>query len=104
MRGWSRAELGPHNAEDVPIGGNSLLEASIELRHPIGGLLSGVIFSDFGNVWTGSFNYELGDLRYALGFGLRVGTPIGPIRLDFARPIYDEDTAWQFYLSVGHAF
>jgi len=104
VRGWSRAELGPRADDDTPIGGNSLLESSVELRYPILGILSGVVFCDFGNVWAGSYSYKLDDLRYSAGAGLRVRTPIGPIRFDVARPVSDIETTTQFHISVGEAF
>lgn len=104
VRGWGRSELGPRTENGSPIGGKRLVEGSVEFRYPIWGLLSVVVFSDFGNVWVDSFEYKFDDLRYALGFGLRVATPIGPIRLDIARPVHDEAKKLQFYISVGHAF
>ncbi len=104
VRGWARSELGPLDADGVPIGGNSLLEFSVELRYPILGRFSGVMFSDFGNVWRDSYTYYLYDLRYSAGFGFRFEFPIGPARVDFARPIFDDVTTWQFHLSVGQAF
>ena len=104
IRGWPRSELGPRTENGSPIGGKSLVEGSVEFRYPIWGLVSGVVFSDFGNVWVGSSEYKADGLRYALGCGLRVATPIGPIRLDIARPVYDEDDKLQFYISVGHSF
>lgn len=103
VRGWGRSELGPHEAGQ-PVGGSSLLEASAELRYPIIGIISGVIFGDAGNVWTESFTYEPGDLRYAAGVGIRITTPIGPIRFDVARPVADDDKKTQFHISVGQAF
>ena len=104
VRGWARSELGPIDPNGIPIGGNSLLEFSVEWRYPILGRFSGVMFSDFGNVWRGSYSYRLNDLRYSAGFGFRFEFPIGPARVDFARPIFDEVTTWQFHLSVGQAF
>ncbi len=104
VRGWGRSELGPRTENGRPIGGKRLVEGSVEFRYPIWELLSGVVFSDFGNVWVDSFEYKFDDLRYAIGFGLRVATPIGPIRLDIARPVHDEAKKLQFYISVGHAF
>ena len=104
VRGWSRSELGPLNSDSKPLGGNSLLEGSLEFRYPIWGLMSGALFGDFGNIWQDSFEHKFNDLRYAAGFGLRFKTPIGPLRLDVARPVFDDDSAMQFYLSVGHAF
>lgn len=103
VRGWPRAELGPV-VDDTPVGGKSLLEASAELRYPIIGIVSGAVFTDFGNVWLPSYEYHLDDLRYAAGFGLRVRTPIGPVRLDLARPVFDDEKTWQVHISVGEAF
>ena len=45
-------------------------------------ILGGVLFLDAGNVWADSWGFKLGDLRYAVGPGLRYQTPIGPIRFD----------------------
>ena len=104
VRGWQRSLLGPKNAENEPIGGNSLLEGSAELRYPIWNIFSGAVFLDFGNVWTQSFNYNLRELHYAAGFGIRAKTPIGPIRLDIARAIHDVEKQIQIFLNVGQAF
>ena len=103
VRGWARGELGPLS-DGRPIGGSSLLEGSVELRIPIIGILSGVTFVDAGNVWLDSFDYRIADVRYAAGGGLRVRTPIGPVRLDLARPIFDTETTWQVHINVGEAF
>ncbi len=103
VRGWARSDLGPKK-DSEPIGGQSLMEASIELRYPIIGMLSGVVFSDLGNVWTESFSYDPADLRYSVGAGIRVATPIGPVRLDVARPVADDDDGTQFHISIGQAF
>lgn len=103
VRGWPRSELGPI-VDDTPVGGKSLLEASMEWRYPIIGIVSGAVFSDFGNVWSPSYVYHLDDMRYSAGFGVRVRTPIGPVRLDVARPVFDDETTWQVHISVGEAF
>jgi outer membrane protein insertion porin family len=81
-----------------------LFEGNVELRYPIISIFSGVIFYDFANVWPPSYDYRFGDLRYAAGMGLRVRTPIGPVRADVARPVFDEETTIQFHISVGQAF
>jgi outer membrane protein insertion porin family len=103
IRGWARGELGPQS-DGVPIGGSSLIEASMELRIPIWGILSGATFTDMGNVWQRAFHYDLSDIRYSAGVGLRVATPIGPVRLDVARPIFDDDVSYEFHVNVGQAF
>ncbi len=104
VRGWARAELGPLDENGTPRGGNSIIEGSSEIRYPIYGPLSGVVFMDFGNVWIRSFSYDINELRYASGLGLRYSTPIGPVRLDLARPVFDDEDKIILHISVGHAF
>jgi outer membrane protein insertion porin family len=104
VRGWKRSQLGPKDQLGDPLGGKSLLEGSCELRFPFADRWSGVAFLDFGNVWIDSMAQKLNDLRYAAGAGVRFRTPVGPLRLDVARPIFDEDNAWVLHFSVGHAF
>ncbi len=104
VRGWPRSGLGPLQKNGDPLGGKSLLEIAIELRHPVFKMVTGAVFTDFGNVWRTSNTYQLDQLRYSAGFGIRVETPIAPVRLDFAWPIYDRDKAGQIHLNVGQAF
>jgi len=104
VRGWTRAMLGPKDDEGIPIGGKSLIELSAELRYPIVGILSGVVFTDAGNVWLDEFTYDIDDFHYATGLGMRIATPIGPIRVDVARPIFDDDHDIQLHINVGQAF
>ena len=104
VRGWRRQELGPKDPFGDPVGGNSLLEGSVELRFPLWSRFAGVTFLDFGNVWLESGSYPLDELRYAAGFGFGVDTPIGPLRIDLARPIQDEKKSWEFHLNIGQTF
>ena len=104
VRGWGRAHLGPEDKDGQPLGGKSLFEGNLELRYPIYSLLSGVLFMDYGNVWLKELTYKLSDLRYSAGIGLRVSTPIGPVRFDFAVPVFEGAQQMQYFISVGHAF
>ncbi|WP_347839159.1 BamA/TamA family outer membrane protein [uncultured Draconibacterium sp.] len=104
VRGWSRSDLGPRNENGVPIGGNSLLEASAEFRFDVARKLKFNVFMDAGNVWEKSFNYHITDLRYAAGLGLRLKTPIGPAGIDVARPVFDSENKWQLHFNIGHTF
>jgi outer membrane protein insertion porin family len=104
VRGWARSELGPKNSEGNPIGGNSLVEGSLELRFPLWKWLSGVAFIDLGNVWEQPLYLRMCQIRYTNGMGLRISTPIGPVRIDVARPLFDEDKNIQIHISVGQAF
>ncbi|HET9192607.1 MAG TPA: BamA/TamA family outer membrane protein [Vicinamibacterales bacterium] len=81
IRGWGRFDVSPLS-EGFPIGGLSMLEGSAETRFQLKGKFGAVAFFDFGNVWREAKNFDLGDLRFAVGPGLRYQTPIGPARFD----------------------
>lgn len=103
LRGWGRHRISPLSESGFAIGGNTVYEESLELRFPIYDILNGVVFIDAGNVWPGAYHFEF-NLHYDAGIGLRVKTPIGPIRLDFASPVINDGFNLQFFISVGHAF
>lgn len=104
VRGWSRSELGPKDENGNPVGGNSLFESSAEFRLDLGRKLKLAFFADAGNVWLDSFTYHFNDLHYSAGAGIRIKTPIGPAGLDFARPVFEDDRAWQIHFNIGHTF
>lgn len=113
IRGWGRYEVSPLS-DGLPIGGNSMFQFSEEMRAVISGNFGGVLFLDAGNVWADSWGIRLGDLRYAVGPGLRYQTPIGPIRFDVGyqlNPIPDlvvngttNFRRWRMHFSIGQAF
>jgi outer membrane protein insertion porin family len=110
VRGWRRQQLGPKNDQGEPIGGKSLVEGSAEIRFdlwsgaPKLGKLIGTTFLDFGNVWLQENHWPLNELRYSAGVGIGILTPIGPVHVDLARPIFDEETKWQWHFNIGYAF
>jgi outer membrane protein insertion porin family len=104
VRGWSRSGLGPLGEENQPLGGNSLIEFSLESRFPLFSPLAGVIFMDAGNVWRQLAGFRWDQIRYAVGTGLRYRTPIGPIRLDVGVPVFDPVKTPQLFISVGQSF
>jgi outer membrane translocation and assembly module TamA len=114
LRGWGRFEVAPLSASGLPIGGFSLLEMSTEFRAPLFGKVSAVLFADAGNVGSEPRHVELTDLRYDAGVGLRYLTPIGPVRVDFARQLTPIDNLlvdgvpetkhWRIHFSLGQAF
>jgi outer membrane protein assembly factor BamA len=78
--------VGPLGAT-VPIGGNGLIEASIEFRVELTESLVLAFFIDNGMVSSdplGATTNLLRDFYSAVGVGLRYRTPLGPIRIDFA--------------------
>jgi outer membrane protein insertion porin family len=67
-------------------GGNLMANERIELRIPIRGPFETVVFSDIGNLWIDpNYPFEKGvfPMRVAVGSGLRVQTPVGPLAVDY---------------------
>ena len=85
LRGFGFELAGPINVETgKPDGGNAVFIVNNELRFPIVGILGGTLFSDTGNVFKRTKDFRPQNLTQTFGFGLRVKTPIGPVRIDFA--------------------
>ncbi len=104
VRGWARGEIGPQDEENRPIGGNSYLEFSLELRQKIYKIFYLVAFTDAGNIWQNDKGHDFADLVYSGGLGFRIHTPIGPIRFDAAQPIKNSKKRIQLHVSIGQAF
>ena len=101
VRGFSSRTLGPREpirnaqGQDIdtdPIGGSRQLVVNNEFIFPIVEQLGlkGVVFFDAGNAWLDTKGYDLGDLRYAAGGGVRWLSPIGPIRIEIGIPLNRE--------------
>ena len=76
-----------------PLGGNTLLEASVEYRFPLTRSMTGAVFVDAGLLRGQRVNFPPGT-RSALtpGVGIRYTSPIGPVRLDLGfRPSLAEE-------------
>ena len=85
----------PEDTLVSPTGGNQMLVGNVEYRFPLSqsGRLGGVIFVDVGRVGGGSATGDPGlGLRFTPGAGVRVFTPLGPVRLDMAYNPYGPET------------
>jgi translocation and assembly module TamA len=94
----------------VPIGGNGIIDGSLEARANLTTNLVLAVFSDFGTVTRDSLGSgALDNMQWALGVGLRYLTAVGPIRVDigyrlpFGRPppLFDEEGREITYKRVG---
>ncbi len=111
MRGWLFNTLGPGSNDSEAasgMGADIKIEGNLEYRlkfFKLFGQPSGIaLFTDAGNIWDRNGPYGLTlksfyrDIAWDAGVGLRLGSPIGPFRFDFAWKLYDpsEDDPWRF--------
>ena len=73
--------------EDDQFKGKKMYAATLEYRFPIAKKVQGVLFTDAGSTWgidEGKIPWYTDDdsLNWSVGVGIRLQTPIGPIRLD----------------------
>ena len=101
---------------DVVIrGGDMFLNPRAELRIPVVSSVETALFLDAGNLWTDPTRVNALQLRYAVGTGLRIATPIGPLVFDYGFnvdrvlddlfPNRDNKRYWEdigaFHFSIG---
>jgi outer membrane protein insertion porin family len=116
VRAYEEQSIGP---------GNFLLISNVEWRVPIIWKLGTAVFFDGGNAWgeiddVRGADFRLtadpddvggGDVRYSTGIGLRLATPVGPARLDYAQKLKRArfsdgrlEDPWAIHLSLGQPF
>jgi outer membrane protein insertion porin family len=89
----------------VPTGGNRLLVTNAEyrLRPPVlSDLVQLVAFVDAGNVWDQRTGGDALRLYATPGFGVRVASPFGPIRVDFGYNRHPPSPGAIFYEDVNN--
>ncbi len=64
------------------------------------------MFVDAGNTFASTADIALGRLAVGAGLGLRVRTPLAPLRLDFAYPLSSGfgQSGLRFHFSIGQMF
>jgi len=93
IRGFRERRVGPRDPlSNDPIGGEAMLIGSLEEVMTLFSdehgkpILKGSVFYDVGNVWRQAGDFG-GSFESGVGVGMRVNTPIGPVRLDVGFPL-----------------
>ncbi|MBI4778641.1 outer membrane protein assembly factor BamA [Candidatus Desantisbacteria bacterium] len=90
VRGYEERSICPQDINGKQEGGEAVFVGNIEYRFPIAPKqLYGVLFADCGNVWKKTSDFDFSELKYGAGLGLRINSPIGPIRIDYAWRLSD---------------
>ena len=115
LRGWGRFDVVAADrrrpADRRPVF-HQLLDGAA--RADLAATSARVLFLDGGNVWSNPWDFNLNDLRYDIGPGIRYNTPIGPFRADLGYQLKQipgllvngepEPRRFRFHFSIGQAF
>ena len=97
IRGFDYKSLSPEEY-GYKVGGQGLAVGSLEYNYQFKDGWRAAIFSDFGNAYDEKFK---NDTEYSVGVGIRWKSPIGPIRLDVASGISDENHPIRLHFFIG---
>ncbi|MCK9419881.1 MAG: outer membrane protein assembly factor BamA [Nitrospirae bacterium] len=109
VRGFRQDAIGPSvldvNGDLIPQGGSSMVVLNLELRVNPGEGFGVVVFTDAGNVWPGQ-EINGKDIRSSFGMGLRYGTPVGPLRVDYGQKIHrlPGESPGELHFNIGNTF
>ena len=86
-------------------GGNALFLANLEATFPVPLIPSNElyysIFADVGNVFDRIGQFRFDEMEKAIGFGLKLKTELGPLRLDFAWNLDRTPEEGNFRIHIG---
>jgi len=106
VRGYRQRGIGPTDIEGDPTGGNKRAVFNVEVHFPIYEAMSGLLFFDAGNVYDEEQDFFSHSLRMGAGFGMRIYTPIGPMRLDWGYKLLRRtgESAADWHFAIGTYF
>ncbi|MFA5117032.1 MAG: outer membrane protein assembly factor BamA, partial [Candidatus Omnitrophota bacterium] len=110
IRGYEERKVGPFDPiTKDPLGGNSMMLGTVEYTYPLFSFFKLAAFMDTGNVWEKADDLASGGFKSAVGFGIRVKTPMGPVKVDYGIPMNKQPgetkrSNGRFNFSVGSGF
>ena len=94
VRGYGYKEIG--TVEGELFGGKHLVVASAEFEHMFTPVWGAAVFVDAGDAFDDDFDVHVG-----VGAGLRWRSPVGPVRVDIASDVSEDDPGLRLHISVG---
>lgn len=112
VRGFEQSSLGPRDAAtDIALGGPKKITLNAEFITPFPGAgndksLRLYAFVDAGNVYGENDPILLNEMRTSAGVGLSWISPIGPLRIAYAKPIrsFTADKIQKVQFQIGTSF
>lgn len=105
VRGYTWRHVSPKDNAGNPVGGKAMAAANVEYSFPLVTNLRGAVFYDSGNAWE-SFNEFGSSFKSSVGAGVRVRTPLGPIKVDYGYGLdYDKgEKKGKLHFSMSREF
>ncbi len=98
VRGYDYQTLSPRDSEGDRVGGRYLMVGSLEYQYPLRERWRLATFVDHGN----AFDDFTDPLKTGVGIGVRWVSPVGPLRLDLAHALDDDEgSAFRIHFSMG---
>ncbi len=114
VRGFEQGSLTTATQRNLGLtatGGTKKINFNAELLSPLPGggkdrTLRLYTFIDAGGVYGADESVQLGDMRSSVGVGISWISPVGPLRLAFAKPIkqFDSDRIQALQFQIGSSF
>ncbi|MGJ8677279.1 MAG: BamA/OMP85 family outer membrane protein [Akkermansiaceae bacterium] len=106
QRAYDERELGPRSISNNPLGGEAYWAATLEYIRTVRDPVKLSLFYDVGQVYESFNDYGFGDPSHAVGIGLRIDLPIGPVRLEYGRNLNKKarEPSGSFHFSIGASF
>jgi outer membrane protein insertion porin family len=114
IRGFEQGSLTTGSQRDtgvVTTGGAKKINLNMELLSPLPGggndrTLRMYGFLDTGGIFDANESIRVGDFRSSIGIGISWISPVGPLRLAFARPLskFDSDKIQSMQFQIGTTF
>jgi len=108
IRGYSYQSLGDEltvvepngDTKTFVVGGDRLVIGSLEYQYYFTANWRGALFVDAGD----AFNSGEFDAKVGAGFGVHYVTPVGPVRVELANSVSEDDPSWRLVLAIGAEF
>jgi outer membrane protein insertion porin family len=110
VRGFEDNTLGPRDSNDDPLGGNIKVVGNAELLFPAPfdidpNTFRLSAFLDAGNVFSGTKDLAIDNIRYSVGIGAKWLSPVGPLTFSLGKPLNpgedDDEQIFQFTLGTN---
>lgn len=99
IRGYKFQGISPRSDDGKLTGASKMVTGSLEYQYNVTGRWWGAMFVDSGQA-VNSFTDT--KLKTGAGVGVRWESPVGPVKLDIAAPVGDQEThGLQFYIGLG---